>query len=81
MAMKKIFIFLIAGFVLSGCATLEKPSTRKDVSEKDSYEEPQKVVSGSPDTSPELQNIKEEELEEYIQKKGLFLRKQISRVY
>ena len=72
---KKILILLIGGLVLSGCATHKKTLIPKNVPETSVRVRDEKIVIESPDISPELQNIKGEELEEYVQKKGVIFAK------
>lgn len=75
--MKKTILILIISFFFSGCISLQKVSTPEESpgaitgTEKGSLKEALKL----PDSSPELQNIKKEELEEYVQKKGVVFAK------
>ena len=71
--MKKLIILFMAGLVFSGCVTVGKVPVP---------EEPEKIVPEQPmvefeeEQDPqELQNIKGEELEEYVQKKGVIFAK------
>ncbi len=65
---------MIASFILSGCVTLQKVSVPEDRPEEVVQESP-KALLELPDTSPELENIKSEKLEEYVQKKGIIFAK------
>lgn len=70
-AMKKAFLFLAAGFLLSGCVTLRKAPVPEDIMEDILREE--RGPAAKP--LPELENIKGEELEGYAQKKGVIFAK------
>lgn len=72
--MKKLGILFIASFILSGCVTLQKVSVPEDRPEEVVHESP-KALLELPDTSPELENIKSEELEGYVEKKGIIFAK------
>lgn len=72
--MKKFLILFIAGFILSGCVSLQKVSAPPEILKKIEIEQKEgesEVVLAH----PELQNIKGEELEEYAQKKGVIFAK------
>ena len=75
--MKKILIILSIGLIFSGCISLQKASVPEDLTEGvvQSEEISLKEILEPPDSSPELQNIKGEELEEYVQKKGVVFAK------
>ncbi|MBN1870461.1 MAG: hypothetical protein JW847_07810 [Candidatus Omnitrophica bacterium] len=75
--MKKVLVVLVIGFLFSGCATLRKVSAPKGASQEveTKEEEIAEDIYGPPDLSPELQNIKKEELEGYVQKKGVIFAK------
>jgi len=69
--MKRIFIFLISiCFLSSGCISLQKVSEPEKI-----IPEQRKAEFEDPDAPPELQNIKGEELEEYVQKQGVIFAK------
>lgn len=72
--MKKSIIFLISCLMISGCVTLEKIKVPEDESEKIVQELPENSLEAIQAPS-ELQNIKGEELEEYVQKKGVIFAK------
>jgi len=73
--MKRFIILLIAVSTLCGCATSRKTSVSAGTPAGIALEGPLKVEMEPLDTSPELQNIKGEELEEYAQKKGVIFAK------
>jgi len=72
--MKKLIILFVVGVLFSGCVTLQKVS--------DPHEEPEYILPEQPKADfeesqvpRELQNIKGEELEEDVQKKGVIFAK------
>ncbi|MCK5179495.1 MAG: hypothetical protein KAR32_08180, partial [Candidatus Omnitrophica bacterium] len=71
--MKKILIILIIGLMFSGCVSLQKVSVPEDPPEEvvKAQEEPMKEIFKPLDPSLELQNIKGEDLEGYVEKKGI----------
>ena len=72
--MQKFGIFCIISFILSGCVTLQKVPVPENLPEKVVQEHP-KNLPEPPDTSPELENIKSEKLEKYVEKKGIIFAK------
>src|SRR3989338_5603502 len=72
--MKKFVILLAAALACSSCVSMPKASLPDEELEKivPAKEEQDVAVDTSP---PALQNIKGEELEEYVQKKGVIFAK------
>lgn len=69
--MKRILLLLIFScFLSSGCVSLSKVSEPEKI-----VPEQQKAEFEESKAPPELQNIKGEELEEYVQKKGVIFAK------
>ena len=77
--MKKILMVCILALIFSGCVSLQKADLPEDSLEAEEIvtdqEETAEKVSPILDLSPELQNIKGEELEGYVQKKGVVFSK------
>ena len=68
--MNRIFISFIAIFFLSGCISLQKVSESEKI-----IPEQREAKFGDPNAPPELQNIKGEDLEEYVEKNGVIFAK------
>lgn len=64
------FVLLSAVLLLSGCVTIQKVPVPDEVQEG-----PVEAVREIVDASPELVNIRNEELEEYVEKKGVIFAK------
>ena len=77
--MKKILMICILGLIFSGCVSLQKIDVPVDLLETEeavtAQEETAEKVSPAPDPFLELQNIKGEELEGYVGKKGVVFSK------
>ena len=75
--MKKILVILIVCFVFSGCVSLQKISVPEDMPEEvvNVKEESPEEISEPTDSFSGLQNIKREDPEGYVQKKGVVFAK------
>lgn len=72
--MKKLFVLLLTGFLLSGCITLSKVSEPQEELEIIVPQQEGKEYAPS-EAPPELQNIDGDELDEYVEKKGVIFAK------
>jgi len=73
--MKKLLFLIIGVSILSGCISLQKVSVSEDDPKITIPQQQPDEVVPEKEAPSELQNIKGEELEEYVQKKGVIFAK------
>lgn len=79
--MKKFLLILLACCLCSGCVTLQRVTVSEEEPEDLTIEvieeekEIMREILESPDTSPELQNIESDQLEVYVENKGVIFAK------
>lgn len=72
---KKIFILVTGLSVLIGCASTRNTARKSDTLDLQTNEKRAETVPEEIEVLPDLQNIKDEELEQYVQKKGVIFAK------
>jgi len=77
---KSLIALIVVGFLGGGCATTVEvketvPAITTDKVEKVVKEKEEEAIIQKPDSSPELVNVDEEQLEEYVEKKGIIFAK------